>query len=655
MRNDYRAAPARAADAQVKAQSNIFVNTFSSARYALLSARNEKLYTNGGIRYNIKTTAPCIIMVILLYGILSVLAGCAPESPSAGEPLAVHYFYMNVCASCNEHEVFLQHFETITGIARNTPNLEIHTYNVYESYEMSVYRKMATELGWDADTPAFPILVVGDKLYNSSEIDSYLTGEGFSESIPHPELTIPPGASAALFFYVPGCADCEKAEKIIDALPELITIGARAGVGGDGVSASGVSGGDSAGGGNSGASMGGVGGNAGGNAGSSADAGNAAGGGTDDGNAAGGVGSSGEAGSGNAAGARESPVHILRVSASDNWGISLFRTYCEEYSIPPEKQKVPAVFVGYKALMSVDEIGGLEAILRAGDGRNTPLMKAESGLGILPINDISSGGQAGQGSKGDQNGQGGQYISAPSTPLSPGGYSFLGALLTGFVNGLNPCSISMLLMLLSLLAAKDKWIIPIGITFLLGKFTGFLLLGTVLYNSLNSLHLTGFRFAINIALVAFASIMIILNINDVLAAVRNDYGKIKLQLPKKLRGLNHEIIKRTAALDSAFALAAGAAVLGIVVSASEFLCTGQIYVAMIISTINAGTGVSGAAFGLLALYSVAFVAPPAILILLIGRGRRIFTVSEFFRSNLMWIKLINIAVFVLVIVLVFIL
>ena len=476
-------------------------------------------------------------------------AAAAAPAPAPGEPLAVHYFYLNVCASCDEREEFLQNFETLTGISRSAPNLEIRTYNVYNTDDNQKFLQITAALGLDAETLTLPLLLVGDRLVDSQEINAYLSKDEFLDTLPNPEFTIPPGASGVIYFYAPGCSDCERAERILGELPDTI-----------------------------------------------ADA------------------------------AGESPVHVMKVSVGDSWGLSLFRTYCDMYEIGQERQKVPAVFVGYSAFMSVSEIEGAEAVVLAGGGRNTPYLKADAAVAA---------------------GQGG-------IPGGFGALGALGALLTGFVNGLNPCSISMLLMLLSLLAAKSKWLVTVGATFLLGKFAGFMLLGTVLYSSLSSLHLTGLRTALNVILVAFAAVMILLNANDILAAKRSDYKNIRLQLPKGLRKLNHEIIKKTAAIESPAVLAAAGAALGFIVSTGEFLCTGQIYLAMIVSTINAGTSMSGAALMLLTLYSLAFVAPPAILIAIVGRGGKIFGVSEFFRKNLMWIKLVNIIVFTAVIVFVFI-
>ena len=511
-----------------------------------------------------------VLAVCVLVLLSPIFSGCSGNAPPTGKRLAIHYFYMNVCASCNEHDGFMDRFETLTGISANAPNLDIHTHNVYEPYEMSEYERIIRELGADVRERSFPLLLIGDRIVYSSEIDGYLSTGGLTDAIPRPELTVPLGASAVIYFYVPGCGDCGRAEKILNALPESVT-----------------------------------------------------------------------------ANGRPSPVRILRISAADSWGVAMFRKYCEAFSVPSEQQRAPAVFVGYNALINVGMIGETEKILLAGCGIDTPLFgadgAAESGgfaAEPLPGDSASGDSKSGSGSRG----MGTQYPGAANTgAFSASGV--LGVLLTGLVNGLNPCSISMLLMLLSLLAAKGKWILPAGTAFLLGKFTGFLLLGTILYASLDSLRLTEVRIVINIVLIVFAAAMILLNGNDIAAAAREDYKNIRLQLPRALRSFNHTIIEKAASVKAGPALAAGAAALGLAVSAGEFLCTGQIYLAMILNTVNSGTSQSGAAFVSLALYSAAFIAPPAVLIILIHGGKRLFDMSEFFRKRLVFIKIFNILIF----------
>lgn len=72
-----------------------------------------------------------------------------------------------------------------------------------------------------------------------------------------------------------------------------------------------------------------------------------------------------------------------------------------------------------------------------------------------------------------------------------------------------------------------------------------------------------------------------MNFLDFLSVRKSEYGKVRMQLPKKLRHLNHQMLKKASHMEGAFLgiLILG---LGIAVSLGEFFCTGQIYMASIL-------------------------------------------------------------------------
>ena len=537
-----------------------------------------------------------ISTALLLFLTSAVVSGCSAGGPDRPEtvagPLVVRYFYMNVCSSCDEEGDFYKRFEKLTGVSRNTPNMIISAHNVYERNEMAFFERTAAEIGYDTAGRSFPVLIIDGRVI-SSGINDELQSGAVSEALPQPETTLAPGDSVAVYFGAPGCADCEKAEKFLGSLKKSYDILNEI-----------------------------------------------------------------------------SALHIIRASVADAQGLSLFREYCDAYKIPENKQKVPVLFIGYNALLGPDDIGRAEDILAAGGGRDTLILygPGPGGGGSASVsNGVDDTGAAGGRGSLDGAGvaSGGGSLDAAGTigednmgvvggggSASAGGYGVVGALLAGMVNGLNPCSVSMLFMLLSLLALKEKWILPAGFAFLFGKFICFLLLGTLLYGSLGAIDFNALRSAASIIMTAFAVIMIILNVNDLIAAKNQEYNKIKLQLPRGLRSLNHKIIKIAAGARSGFALIAGSAALGAAISAGEFLCTGQIYVAVILSALNSGSGplAGGAALRLLALYSAAFVAPPALIVILMSAGKKIFALSEFFRKKLVYIKMFNIIVFLCLII-----
>ena len=477
----------------------------------------------------------------LLLGLLIILTsqGCKAQN-SDPDVLSIQYFYMNVCASCDPEGDFLDHFEQYTGISRQTPNLSIETYNVYHSQGSNVFDRRMDALGVAESQRTLPMLLIGDTIVHAGQIDEALADVDFAARLPDMAATVPVNASVAIYFSMPGCRDCEKAEQdILSKLPKTVKI-------------KGI----------------------------------------------------------------DSPVHVIKILASDEEGLALFREYCSSYLVAEDRQRTPLVFVGCEELQGLDEIALLSQKIEAGDGLETALLRADAGT--------------------------------QKDPLAR--YGWAGVLLTGLLNGFNPCAISMTLMLLSLLAAKRDWLLPAGLAFALGKFVGFLLLGTLLYSVLDTMRLAEVQLAFKIIMAVFAAMLIVLNLNDYFAEVNENYRRVRLQLPVGLRRWNHALIKKTAALSSPAVLIPGGALLGLIVAGGEFLCTGQIYVAVILMAVQSSSGLTAQALGYLVLYSLAFVLPLVALVILVSKGRQLFSLSELFRKHTPLVKLISALVFTAVLV-----
>jgi cytochrome c biogenesis protein CcdA len=146
--------------------------------------------------------------------------------------------------------------------------------------------------------------------------------------------------------------------------------------------------------------------------------------------------------------------------------------------------------------------------------------------------------------------------------------------------------------------------------------------------------------------------MILLNLNDLLAAKSEKYNKIKLQLPQALRKRNHSWIKKLISSKKGVLPIACGLLLGLILSAGEFLCTGQIYLAVIVQVVHSGAELSGKALLYLLLYCIAFIIPLLVMIVLVIKGRKIFSLSDKFRQNMVWIKLCNMILFIIFFILV---
>lgn len=218
--------------------------------------------------------------------------------------------------------------------------------------------------------------------------------------------------------------------------------------------------------------------------------------------------------------------------------------------------------------------------------------------------------------------------------------------LAGLINGINPCSMSMLLFFLSLVATKRINILKIGITFCIGKFLAYLMLGTIFFNILSKLDIEWFHGVVKVLMLLMILILILLNLNDFFAAKEEKYNRIKVQLPKFFRKLNHNIIENILNVANIKFLLLISFFLGIIISLGEFLCTGQIYLTTIITILQTSNIMSLHAFTYLVLYDTAFIIPLLILTYTIHKGKEVFDISEVIRERLHLIKLINTGIFI---------
>lgn len=215
----------------------------------------------------------------------------------------------------------------------------------------------------------------------------------------------------------------------------------------------------------------------------------------------------------------------------------------------------------------------------------------------------------------------------------------------GFVNGLSPCSLSIFLFLLSLLlTGKDK-MMKCGISFLVGKAAMFFLLGTILYNVVNSINMTVFSKWIDIIMIVFAVCFAALNLFDFYKARAERYGEMNLQLPEKVKKMNHAMIRWGNKFSAARLGTVIIFGIGMAVATGEFLCTGQIYLSSIVIMVQKGTGGMIPTL-LLAVYSAAFVIPLLVLMLIIYFGKKVFGMSEAVLEKIPIIKLVSAVLFV---------
>ncbi len=294
-----------------------------------------------------------------------------------------------------------------------------------------------------------------------------------------------------------------------------------------------------------------------------------------------------------------SPVEVVRINLTSDPGraIKLF----DAYQVPEDDRIAPMVLAGDAYYAGADKIRQV-------------LVEGLSAGAALTTREVLGEG------------------SAPELFWGP-------MLAAGFVGGLNPCALSMLLLLLTVLANMKTNAARCAAVFLGAKFVTYLLIGTLLLGAFQAWNPSWLQLAAKLALTILSAILIALNLRDAWMARRERYGEIKNQLPVPLRrGLQTRIRQ---ALEKPFGpLTLVVAALGVLVAAGEFLCAGQVYLAALLAAIQTG-GDLGALFPMLAGYCLMFLAPSVLVSFIVARGQALLAVSEFVRRRMPLIKLIT--------------
>lgn len=215
-------------------------------------------------------------------------------------------------------------------------------------------------------------------------------------------------------------------------------------------------------------------------------------------------------------------------------------------------------------------------------------------------------------------------------------------MLTGMLNGLNPCGISVLLLFISLLLTKKEKIVKLGCSFVLAKFFTYLVLGIVFGSVFSQVGERFIRPAGNIFKWILAVVFVflaILNFRDFLLARQEKYGKMKLQLPASLKKFNQRYLERVMADDHRW-LAGLVFAAGIVISAGEFLCTGQLYLASILYMMERQNGFQWGACLAFVAYVACMCVPLLLIVAGVNKSAKLFSVSELVRKKIWLVKLI---------------
>ena len=289
----------------------------------------------------------------------------------------------------------------------------------------------------------------------------------------------------------------------------------------------------------------------------------------------------------------------------------IFRNYQYTYGVKDSEKAVPILFVGDTFVNGVENIKKMTFNEEIKTLAQTPM---------LPIEE------------------------APA-----GGIQIVYLMLLGLLDGINPCAIAMLLIFISLLgfSKEKKVLLKVSITFMSAIFISYFLFGTILFRFLSVFAHLGFLVTVvPYVILGISVVLFLLNFYDYLVTRKQQYDKVKNQLPKGIQRFNRNLMKKfTDAMENdSIYMYVITFVLGLIISVTEFLCTGQAYLTAILHLIHFSDHVMRGIL-LLFMYNILFILPLIIITVIAVKTKSVMGVTVFMREKLHIVKLINAIVF----------
>ena len=241
-------------------------------------------------------------------------------------------------------------------------------------------------------------------------------------------------------------------------------------------------------------------------------------------------------------------------------------------------------------------------------------------------------------------------------------------ILAGLVDGINPCAIAMLLMFISMVGfTKDRRVLmTVAVTYIGAIFVTYLFIGLGFF-ALLGLTRDQFEFFSYFLYGGFALlclVLFVLTFYDYMVTRRQDYGKVKNQLPKFIQAFNKRIMHRfTSAIEAeepglkqVLLIVFVPLILGVIVGITEAACTGQVYFTVLtwVRSVSPGTGISTVELTYIVVFNLMFILPLILIAAFAVRARSVVGIANFIREHLSLIKLIT-AIFFLVMTVYFVL
>jgi cytochrome c biogenesis protein CcdA len=231
--------------------------------------------------------------------------------------------------------------------------------------------------------------------------------------------------------------------------------------------------------------------------------------------------------------------------------------------------------------------------------------------------------------------------------------SVLAVILSGLIDGVNPCAFAVIVFFVSFLAVygyRRREIIYIGASYCCAVFITYLLIGLGLFNFLYSM--VGFYAIIKsfyYFIAVFCFVLAAFALRDFLKYRKTGEAQdMILQLPAFLKKRVNLVIGSHLRQkeEGVWSLCASAFVVGFLVSLLEAVCTGQVYLPTIVFILKS-THLRLKALSYLLLYNFMFVLPLVLVFALSLLGFSSQRFNKFLKENLGGIKLLMFLLFLL--------
>lgn len=228
--------------------------------------------------------------------------------------------------------------------------------------------------------------------------------------------------------------------------------------------------------------------------------------------------------------------------------------------------------------------------------------------------------------------------------LALGEHLFPIVLVSGLVDGINPCSLTLLIFLISFLSVTRRIkrdIFSIGSGFTIGTFIVYFGIGVGLFQLMQNMVFASMLRWFYIILGTILLIFGVLSLIDIYYIKRGEESRVKLQLPRRFKIETHNIIRFYTAHPVDFKFITGAAI-GSLTSFIEFACTGQIYLP-VVSLIK--DQVKGQFLLYLFSYNIMFIIPLLVIVLASSFWVSSKQINNFFLKNLVFTKALTAILF----------